>query len=75
MEELYDYQQVKQEILHEKTSEERDVIAQAYAEARLHSHLAAMIREARHEAGLTQSQLAQRVGTDQSAISASKIEK
>lgn len=41
---------------------------QIYAEAKINAHVAQLIYDARKEAGLTQAQLAQLVGTQQSVI-------
>ncbi len=42
---------------------------QMYAEAKINAHVAQLIYDARIEAGLTQAQLAELVGTKQSVIS------
>ncbi|MGH8929465.1 MAG: helix-turn-helix domain-containing protein [Egibacteraceae bacterium] len=55
--------------LAEMSQEERERYDAAYAEARRDRELGQLIYDLRTEAGLTQAELAERMGTTQSAIS------
>lgn len=67
---MIDYQQRRNELLAELSPEDRAVFDEAYATAGLAMELAETVYRAREAAGLTQTQLAQRMGTTQSAIAA-----
>ncbi len=67
---MSDYRQRRQEVLGQLSSAEREVFDEAYAVAGLAMELAEMAYRARQAAGLTQSEVARRMGTTQSAVAA-----
>lgn len=67
---MSDYQQRRTEIVADLSPDERAVFNEAYAAAGLAMELAQTVYHARKTAGLTQTELARRMGTTQSAIAA-----
>lgn len=67
---MSDYSQRRQQLIDELSPGEREVYNEAYATAGLAMELAETVYRARESAGLTQTELAQRMGTTQSAIAA-----
>jgi ribosome-binding protein aMBF1 (putative translation factor) len=67
---MSDYTQRRQQLIDELTPAEREVFDEAYATAGLAMELAETVYRAREAAGLTQTELAKRMGTTQSAIAA-----
>ena len=67
---MSDYTKKRQKILDALPADERKVFDEAYATARLAMELAETVFRARQTAGLTQAELARRMGTTQSAIAA-----
>lgn len=67
---MSDYNQRQQQLINELSPGEREVFDEAYARAGLAMQLAETVYRARESAGLTQAELARRMGTTQSAIAA-----
>jgi ribosome-binding protein aMBF1 (putative translation factor) len=67
---MSDYQQRRAKILADLSPDERAVFDEAHAAAGLAMELAETVYRARETAGLTQTELARRMGTTQSAIAA-----
>jgi ribosome-binding protein aMBF1 (putative translation factor) len=67
---MTDYQQRRRELLADLAPADRAVFDEAYATAGLAMDLAETVYRAREDAGLTQTELARRMGTTQSAIAA-----
>lgn len=67
---MSDYSKRRQRLLKELDPAEREAFDEAYATAGLAMELAETVFRAREAAGLTQTELARRMGTTQSAIAA-----
>lgn len=67
---MSDYNQRRQQLMNEFSPDEREIFDDAYATAQLAMDLADTVYKARESAGLTQAELARRMGTTQSAIAA-----
>jgi ribosome-binding protein aMBF1 (putative translation factor) len=67
---MSDYNKRRQSLIDQLGPDEREVFDEAYATAALAMELAEMVYRARESAGLTQTELARRMGTTQSAIAA-----
>lgn len=67
---MSDYTKRRQQIIDSLPSEDRKTFDEAYATAGLAMELAETVFRARETAGLTQTELARRMGTTQSAIAA-----
>ncbi len=67
---MSDYQQRRAKIVADFSPDEGAVFDQAHAAAGLAMELAEIVYRAREAAGLTQTELARRMGTTQSAIAA-----
>lgn len=67
---MTDYTQRRAQLIDTFTPAEREVFDEAYAAAGLAMELAETVYRARESAGLTQAELARRMGTTQSAIAA-----
>lgn len=67
---MSDYTTRRQEIIEALPTDQRKVFDEAYATAGLAMELAETVFRARQAAGLTQTELARRMGTTQSAIAA-----
>lgn len=67
---MSDYSRRREQILTDMSDEQRAVFDEAYAAAGPAMDLAAEVYAARESAGLTQTELARRMGTTQSAIAA-----
>jgi ribosome-binding protein aMBF1 (putative translation factor) len=65
---MSDYKQRRDQLVAELTPEDRATFDEAYATAGLAMDLAETVYRAREAAGLTQTELARRMGTTQSAI-------
>ena len=67
---MSDYNQRRQQLITELDPDDQAVFDEAYATAGLAMELAETAYRARESAGLTQTELARRMGTTQSAIAA-----
>jgi ribosome-binding protein aMBF1 (putative translation factor) len=67
---MSDYEQRRGQLVAELTPEDRATFDEAYETAGLAMDLAETVYRAREAAGLTQTELARRMGTTQSAIAA-----
>ena len=67
---MSDYNKRRQQIIDELAPAEQKVFDEAYATAGLAMEVAETVFRARETAGLTQAELARRMGTTQSAIAA-----
>ncbi|AFA75018.1 putative transcriptional regulator, XRE family [Gordonia polyisoprenivorans VH2] len=67
---MSDYQQRRAKIVADLSPDERAVFDEAHAAAGLAMELAETVYRARETAGLTQTELARRMGTTQSVIAA-----
>ncbi|AUH68969.1 MULTISPECIES: helix-turn-helix domain-containing protein [Gordonia] len=67
---MTNYTEYKQAALADLTAAEREVYDQAYETAGVVMELAGIAYQARIDAGLTQAQLAERMGTTQSSVAA-----
>lgn len=67
---MSDYQQRREQLIADLTPADQAVFDEAYATAGLSMDLAATVYDARRAADLTQTELARRMGTTQSAIAA-----
>ncbi|BBZ51113.1 helix-turn-helix transcriptional regulator [Mycobacterium heidelbergense] len=67
---MSDYNQRRQQLIDELSPDDRQVFDKAYATAGPAMQLAETVYRARESAGLTQTELARRMGTTQSAIAA-----
>jgi ribosome-binding protein aMBF1 (putative translation factor) len=67
---MSDYTERRQQLITELDPDDQAVFDEAYATAGLAMELAETVYRARESAGLTQTELARRMGTTQSAIAA-----